>query len=571
MEYKINDYLNEGRNADKAIKNTYAVIKNFFNNASWLDNTYNERTLNPDNLTVMEYIEHSFRTDYFGTNVSDSVIRLEPIMMNVALKLGFEQNNSDGEKLKRLQDIITYIKLNSKKENFPIQLNKLTLENTSFDTLNELFGKVIDYETTQDNEQANQYNDNSKINPNYSIIEINSQNEAKKYGQYSCHNSILCYTTYEEKWKEFTNNGINKVYLILNKNWQNIPEKYGENNPYDEYGLSMIFLFINPDGNIAFSNTRWNHGTREHVNNVDHSFTKSQISKLLNINFDSVFKPYSEEEIKSKEPKTIEKIISMLKQGAPLEDIFDKVKPIGNGLIEVYHNNKCSIITPKRELIGNGDIWFDRIGKFYDGFAIVYLNGEYSIINENGNLIGNMWFDWVEPSSEGFFIVMNDDKLTFMDTHGNFINNGNSWFDKASSFKEGFAVVSLNNKYSFIDKNGNFINNGKSWFDKASSFKNNLAMVKQDNNISFVDKNGKLIGNGNIWFDKDSNPHTVYNNLITFDENDKTLLYDTLTDKFYDAETKQEIQNPLVSPKNEETKKLIKTIIKEIIKNKLFN
>lgn len=496
MEYKINDYLiNEGRNADKAIQNTYAVIKNFFNNAEWLNNTYNNPTLNPNNLSIMQYIEHAFRTDYFGTNVSDSVIRLEPIMMNIALNLGFEQNNSDGEKLKRLQDIITYIKINNKKEDFPIQLNKLTIENTSFETLNSIFGKALDNELERDNELANQ-NDNTQISPNYEILEINSQNEAKKYGQYSCHNSILCYTTHKEKWEEFTGKGRNKVYLILNKNWKNIPEEYGENNPYDEYGLSMIFLFINPYGNIAFSNTRWNHGTRERVTNVDHSFTKSQISNLLGgINFNSLFKPYSEKELIEKGFKTIEIAKRMLEKGFPLEEIFDNVDRFDNGFSRVELNYKYSLVNDKGQLIGNGNQWFDDLGGFFGGFSRVSLNGKYSLIDTNGQLIGNgkLWFDHVGYFHRGYAIVGLNNKYSYINSNGQLIGNGNAWFDDVDNFYDDFAIVQSNDKYSFINTNGQLIGNGKLWFDDANNFnKNNIAFVNLNGESYIIDKKGNF-------------------------------------------------------------------------------
>lgn len=606
MEYKINDYLNEGRNADKAIQNTYNIIKKYFNNASWLNNVYDNQELNPNNLTLLEYLEYTFRTDYFGTNVSDSVIRLEPIMMNIALQLGFEQNNSDGEKLKRLQDIITYIKVNNKKEGFPIQLNKLTLENTSFESLNKLFGEALDNELTKDDELANQTK-NTQINPNYEIIEIHNQEEAKKYGQFSCSTSILCYTTHEEKWKEFTGKGVNKVYLILNKNWKNIPEEFGENNPYDDYGLSMIFLFINPNGNIAYSNTRWNHRTKEHVSNVDHSFTKQQISELLGgVNFNSIFKPYTEEELFAKGYKTINNVKKMLKQKLPLEDIFDEVDSIFDNFVAVSLNEKWSFII-NNELVNNGKLWFDEIYDFYKGFVKVEKNDKYSLVNENGELIGDgkLWFDDISYFSNDFIKVKLNDKYSLANKNGeligngklwfeeirffavNFyevilngkisllkrssnelIGNGKLWFDGIESFDYNFSKVKLNKKYTLLNsENGKLISNGDLWFDDISYFFNGFAMVKLNEKRSFINENGELIGNGKLWVD----------NAFFFDEdgtamvrlNNNTFIIDT-HGNFYDYKTKQPIPNPLINQQNESVEKLIKNIVKETIKELLI-
>ena len=73
-------------------------------------------------------------------------------------------------------------------------------------------------------------------------------------------------------------------------------------------------------------------------------------------------------------------------------------------------------------MIGNGNLWFDGTGLFYEGFARV----------RRGN------------------------KKTFIDTKGNFIGNGKLWFDKISNFTFGFAEVSIGNDNFLIDKNGNF-------------------------------------------------------------------------------------------------------------------
>ena len=387
LRESIYELLNEGRNADKAKANTYEVIKNFFAKQnggsvpSWLDDVFEDQAANPNRLSVLEYIEDTFKRDFFGTNVSDSVIRLEPIMMNVALGLGFEQNNSDSERLSRLKAIITYIKTNSKKEGFPIQLNKLNLENTTYDMLDDVFGKAIDVQLAQDDAEGNMLADDAQMNPNYEVLVINNMKEAYEYGQYSCHKSILCFTTHEDMWRKFTANGANKVYLVLNKRWKEIKEEWGENNPYDEYGLSMIFVFVNPEGNIAFSNTRWNHGTREHVSNVDNSFTKADLSKLLHVNFNSVFKPFSEAELRQKGIVTVKMAKRMLEQGADPKDVFDSVEEFVNGFAKVRLNDKYSFINTNGNLIGDGNMWFDGVGGFNSGFAQVVLNDRWYLMD----------------------------------------------------------------------------------------------------------------------------------------------------------------------------------------------
>lgn len=530
------ELINEGRNAEKAKQNTYNVIKNYFNNASWLNDTFNDQAANPNGLSVLEYIENTFRTDFFGTNVSDSVIRLEPIMMNVALGLGFEQNEADGEKLNRLKSIIQYIKINNNKEGFPIQLNKLTIDNTSYEGLNKLFGEIIDSEIAKDNETANKYDNNSEMNPDYEVIEIHDMDEAYKYGKYSCRRSVLCFTNHSEMWDKFTNNGLNKVYLILNKNWRDIPEEFGDNNPYDEYGLSMIFLFINPEGNIAYSNTRWNHGTREHVSNVDNSFTKSDISKLLGINFNSVFKPYSDEELIDKGYMTIHKLRELLSKGQKLSNIFENIKQISDNLFLCKNNEDSFVLYNSKynkvpEWINE---WIDDVSNFSGGVAIIVVNGKYSLIDTNGNLIGdeNVWFDDMFLMQNGFAPVMLHDKWSFISRDGKLIGEGNVWFDDVSYFKNGFAKVELNDKWSLINTKGELIHDGKAWFDLLFSIDNGFYIVELNGKHSFIDSKGQLIDNGEMWFDDVS---SFTNGFAIVKKNDKYSLINTKVELIYDG------------------------------------
>ena len=410
-------YLNEGRNEDKARKKTLNIITDFFqfNNKSTL---YTSTNINS--------IEHDFRYDFFGTNVSDAVIRLEPIMMNIALNLGYKQDNTDNKKIDNLKKIISYIKQCYKEKDFPISLNQLTLQNTSYDKLVQLFSSPMNKRLEQDEMLSNKFANNTQMNPSYEIINIESFEDAQKYGEYSCSKSPLCYCTSKSKWNQFTFDGENKVYLILNKNWKNIQEKYGQNHPYDEYGLSMIFVFINPEGNIAYSNTRWNHGTKEHIHNVDNSFTKTQISNLLGVNFNSIFKPYTDQELYSKGYYTIPIVRKLLKNGVPADDIFEEYYPFNEKwMIAAYRCNLGTLYCPStNQILDTYDHWFTVIQP-----------------------IKNNPLSRVKNDNEKFSFINNDGQLLY---------NGQLWFDNADNFKDGYANVSISNQLYTIDMHGNF-------------------------------------------------------------------------------------------------------------------
>ena len=463
---RIYSILNEGRNADKAKQKTLEVIRKFFNNASWLDNEFVDAAANPNHLSVIDYIEHKLKELCFHANIPDSVIRLEPIVMNIALSLGFEQQNQDTTKLNRLYRIVAYItKCITEKLPLPEplkQLNELTLENTTYDRLNDLFGKVLDKQDAAESERINNADYSEGMNTNYEILSDIDYDTANHYGNYSCSSSKLCYTQSESTWNQYTNSGNNTVYLLLRKDWQKIPEEHGENTPYDDYGLSMIFVFIDEDGNIAYSNTRWNHETnKQGPSNVDQSFSKEYLSQLLNVNFSSVFKPLHSFAEKVAEVK------QQLQNGTNPEDVFDWVDYFSEGFAKVELGYRWNFIDTDGNLLRE-DMWFDEVSIFYEGFAVVELGDKYNFINTDGNLLReDMWFDSVDDFSEGFVWVELNGKYNFINTDGNFLRE-DLWFDKVWNFYEGFAKAKLGDNSYYLDTKGNL-------YDKDKNPINNVA------------------------------------------------------------------------------------------------
>ena len=124
---RVYSLLNEGRNAEKAKEKTLEVIRDFFNNASWIEDEFVDAAANPNHLSVIDYIENRLKELCFHANIPDSVIRLEPIIMNIALSLGFEQTNPDSAKLNRLFRIVNSLPDLHRNGLLPkgIQLNQL--------------------------------------------------------------------------------------------------------------------------------------------------------------------------------------------------------------------------------------------------------------------------------------------------------------------------------------------------------------------------------------------------------------------------------------------------------------
>jgi hypothetical protein len=503
----VNNIITEGRNAEKARQNTLQVIRDFFHGAAWLDNEYVSPDANPNHLSVIDYIEDKLREKYFHANSSDALIRLEPILMKVALSLGFEQEPLDTERMNRLTLIVNYIKTNYKKPDFPIQLNKLTLQNTTYDSLNNMFGHIVDEVMAADNQSANSLAKGSKMNPDYEVIRVDDFETAHEIGEHSCSQSKLCYTQDKSIWDNTYIKDANVAYAILRKDYLDIPEEHGENTPYDEYGLSMIFLFIDPRGNIAYSNTRWNHRTNgQGPSDVDQSFTKSDISKLLNVNFDEVFKgntiDYNDYFIVRKLNnglclvKTVKGgLLNFINaEGKVISDTwFDDFYGFKNGFARVELDKKFNLISAEGRVIS--DTWFDEAYSFREGFAMVKLNRKYNYLTTEGQYLSGTWFENAISFKGGLALVKLNGKWNFINTELRYLSD--TWFDYANIFYEGFALVKLNRKYNFLNTEGWPISD--MWFDNADDFKGGLAMVNLDEQWNYINSEGKLLSD--TWFD----------------------------------------------------------------------
>ena len=325
--------------------------------------------------------------------------------------------------------------------------------------------------------------------PEYKIVRIDSFEQAKQYGRYN--DWCLAQGYGEDNYDQYTSNGVNQLYFILRDGFEKEPRVKGENAPYDSYGLSMMTVIVDPEGMMTQSTTRWNHDNES----SDSAFTPKQISEIIGRNFYEVFKP------NTKFKDAVANALERLKMGAQVKDVFTYADSLEDGTYLVELLEKYNILTPHNTF--KSQKWFDVIWSFNEGFAMVKLNGKYSFINTNGELIGNgnLWFDSVSDFDDGLARVELNRKYSFINTKGELIGNGNLWFDSVWEFDEGLARVRLNGKYSFINTKGELIGDGKAWFDDVWRFHEGLARVRLNGKYSFINTKGELIGNGNLWFD----------------------------------------------------------------------
>ena len=470
----------------------YLITENAKNNNMKPARKYLEEKLGWDNEQIM---------DFFGKMKHDIPnVRMNNCKYFLGVtRMIMERQLTNGESIIKLNSILKYI-------------NKDESINSSFDrNLNGLtFEKLLE-QTSEGMEQAYKSErerlgstDFGERNTSYSIVKINNFKEASEYGKYT----PWCVAHEEQAFNNYTNNGICVFYFCLKDGFENVPEKIGEGCPLDEYGLSMIAVCVDENGECKTVTCRWNHNNGGN----DDIMSTEELSRLLGVNFYEVFKPSTV--FKEK----LEKALSLAKKG----DFsgFDKIYGFKNGIAKVELNDKCNLIDVNCNLLSQQ--WFDWINNFNEnGISIVMLNDKWNLIDTNGNLLYKQWFDNVSNFNEyGISIVMLNDKWNLIDTNGNLLSQ--QWFDWILNFENGFAKVQLNNKCNFIDTNCNLLS--QQWFDNIYSFDSyGIAQVTLNGKCNFIDVNGKLLSKK--WFD--NYIYEFKNGVARVTLNDKWNLIDT--------------------------------------------
>ena len=449
---------------DKFIK----LITDFFDKT--LD--VNGKVTNPEyyvggdeNTTWLKYLTYNFRHTFNLMQNSDMKY-LYPFAKIAYYDLKFDLTDDFQAERTELKQIINLCKNNTGLFEKYIQGKDL-----NFKQLHDIFKPILDEIKNSEENIIN--NTEYKQNTNYEIIEVKSFNLANEIGKHSGveNGGELCYTETQKTWDDYTKNGLNKVYCCLSNNWKNIKPEKSENYPKDEYGLSMIFVFVSPEGELVNSNVRWNHGDGS-FGNVDNMFTKSELSELVGVNFNQVFKPLTREEIHSMGIIMFDEVQGLLDSGKKPKEIFERFERFYDGFAGVRLNGKWNYIDTNGQLVSNQ--WFDMVYGFNNGFAWVRLNGKMNFINTNAQLLSNQWFDDARDFSDGFAWVRLkaglNDKYNFINTNGKLLSN--QWFDDVYSFYNGFAEVQLNGKWNFIDTKGNLYDKNKNLIKKNETNEN---------------------------------------------------------------------------------------------------
>ena len=447
----------------------YLITENAKNNNMKPARRYLEEKLGWDNEQIM---------DFFGKMQHDIPnVRMNNCKYFLGVtRMIMEKQLTNGESIMKLNSILKYINNDeSLNSSFDRNLNGLTFEKLSEQTTE---GMEQAYKSERERFSSTDFGER---NNSYSIVKINDFEEASEYSKFTS----WCVTHDDEAFDSYTNNGICVFYFCLKDGFESIPEKIGENCPLDEYGLSMLAVCVNENGECNSITCRWNDNNGGNGNIM----STEELSRLLGVNFYEVFKPSTL--FKEK----LEKALSLAEKGdfSGFDNIdnFDK-----NGLAKVELNNKWNFIDTNGNLLSKQ--WFDYISYFENGFAKVMLNNKYNFIDVNCNLLSKQWFYIVYDFNEyDISKVKLNNKWNFIDTNGNLLSQ--QWFDNVYNFNEyGISIVVLNKKCNLIDTNGNLLS--QQWFDNIFSFnKNGIAQVELNRKWNLIDKNGKLLSKQ--WFD----------------------------------------------------------------------
>ena len=385
-------------------------------------------------------------------------------------ELGYFQRTANQSDLSLLKQLVLFA-YNNEEVNKELDSN---LNNMTFDELKTML-----------NDRRKKYNEANKSklssknvsSKDYRVVPILSEEQAKRYGKYTS----WCIT--HGSYSSYAKNG-SRFYFCLKNGFETVKKETGDGCPLDDYGLSMVSVLIDTDGEPTIITTRWNHEHDGENNKRLH--TAEQVQEILGLHFYKTFKPYTKEELKELGIVSFDEAKERLESGENPFNIFHNVYEIDDGFYRVILNDKNNLIDKNGKLIS--DKWFDQIIYFDDDFYKVKLNDKKNLIDKNGKLLSDKWFDQIIYFGDGVYRVELNDKYNLIDKNGKLISD--KWFDVIRDFNNGFYRVILNDKFNYMDKHGKLLSD--KWFNKAFTFNGDIARVQLNGKWNNIDKHGVL-------------------------------------------------------------------------------
>ena len=321
-------------------------------------------------------------------------------------------------------------------------------------------------------------------NKNYRVIPIHSQEEASRYSGYTS----WCITTMLDQWENYTRFG-RRFYFLLKDGFENVPRPSDPNAvgaPFDAYGLSMISVLVDMEGEPVHVTTRYNHDFNGEDNPDLH--TAEQVQNITGINFYKELKPYTREELHSMGIIPFDEVPELLASGQNIYEMFDEMEDWSDEFYRISLNDRYNLLNKKSNTLLYRR-WYNDISDFSDGLAVVELNDKCGYIDKTGREVIPLKYDWANDFSEGLADVQLNGKWGYIDKTGREAIPFK--YDFAYNFSEGLARVQLNDKYGYIDTTGREVIPLK--YDDANCFSEGLSRVKLNGKYGFIDKTGREV------------------------------------------------------------------------------
>ncbi len=180
------------------------------------------------------------------------------------------------------------------------------------------------------------------------------------------------------------------------------------------------------------------------------------------------------------------------------DEWFDKVGRYdkSEGYYSVRLNGKKNFVTDDGKLLVPG--WHDDqlLFRDYNGVYVVVQDGDKFNIysSRQSKLLSDEGFDKVIRSENGLFSygwcgVQVDGKYTFVNENGQLVEGR---FDAIHDFRSGYAGVTLDGKKNYLTSDGKLLSDV--WFEETSAFAIcRKAVVKIDGKLNVIDSSGALL------------------------------------------------------------------------------
>lgn len=237
-----------------------------------------EKNLNLTQLFRLEFL------NFFGIGRQKGASEYTMGIARIAIEqLGMFTDESNHGKLSKLKQMVTFIanEPNELPMKFDTDLNGLTYKKLE-ETVYPYYKDWIERNKTEMSDVEEK--------SDYKIVPISSFEQASQYGDYT----TWCVTQEKAHFDSYTTRG-ERFYFCLKPGFENVRRERTDGCPLDEYGLSMVSVLVDMDGEPVHITTRWNH---ENSGEDNPSLrTPKQVQEVIGVNFYETFKPFTEKEL----------------------------------------------------------------------------------------------------------------------------------------------------------------------------------------------------------------------------------------------------------------------------------